>query len=236
MVWMLYGSSRPERFGSPRPTSTTSPVSRPYLSTVPDVSTVVARLRAYSLLLNKGLIRVGRPLPAHAEFTLVSVHDPYGYASARQLSLFRRPLPTTNLPFLSTEMWDGRETIQPIDGPGKGLRVDLGRLVHDVALGPEQGTHAPAALRIQQIVSFELGLFTTQVSDTVAGDLASAGALGGPQTLYRQPFYIGINDPLARNLRAVVNIAEDLATAFLPLEGIRAIVREAAHEKEADRR
>ena len=34
--------------------------------------------------------------------------DPYGHASATQLSLFRRPLPTTNLRFLSTINWDGR--------------------------------------------------------------------------------------------------------------------------------
>ncbi len=42
--------------------------------------------------------------------------------------------------------------------------------------------------------------------------------------------------PLLRHLRAVINISEELATAFLPLEGIRAIVREAAHEKEAGER
>ncbi|HYX69647.1 MAG TPA: hypothetical protein VE825_10980, partial [Terriglobales bacterium] len=75
-----------------------------------DVSTMAARQQAYSMLLNKGLIRVGVGIPANAEFELIAVNDPYGYASAKELSLFRRPLPSTNLKFLSTVMFDGRET------------------------------------------------------------------------------------------------------------------------------
>jgi hypothetical protein len=165
-----------------------------------DFSTVAARLQAYYLLLSRGLIRVGLGIPANAQFRLVSVRDPYGYASAWKLSLFRRPLPTTNLSFLSSVMWDGRETARPITtGTSRALQADLAQLVRDVATGPEQAAHAPGARRTQQIVSFELGLFTAQTSDTVAGDLASAGALGGPQRLYRQPFYVGINDPLGHS-------------------------------------
>ncbi|HEX9101547.1 MAG TPA: hypothetical protein VF997_05050, partial [Polyangia bacterium] len=81
-----------------------------------DVSTEAARRAAYSMLLAKGLIRVGIGIPSDAEFELAAVDDPYGFASAAQLSLFRRPLPSTNLGFLSTVMWDGRETFaaQPI--------------------------------------------------------------------------------------------------------------------------
>jgi hypothetical protein len=56
------------------------------------------------MLLTKGLIRVGIGVPSNAEFELIEVDDPYGYASAIELSLFRRPLPTTNLPFLATVM------------------------------------------------------------------------------------------------------------------------------------
>ena len=73
-----------------------------------DVSTLAARRAAYSMLLSKGLIRIGIGVPANAEFELVAVDDPYGHASASDLSLFRRPLPSTNLGFLSTLMWDGR--------------------------------------------------------------------------------------------------------------------------------
>src|SRR5437868_1263383 len=42
-----------------------------------DVSTTEARRSAYSLLLNKGLIRVSLPIPSSAEFTLAGVSDPY---------------------------------------------------------------------------------------------------------------------------------------------------------------
>src|SRR5689334_12390898 len=76
-----------------------------------DVSTLAKRRQAYSMLLNKGLIRVGLPVPATAEFELVAVDDPYKFASAAELSLFRRPLPTANLKFDSTVMWDGREVV-----------------------------------------------------------------------------------------------------------------------------
>jgi hypothetical protein len=75
-----------------------------------DVSTTKARRSAYSMLLTKGLIRVGIGIPANAEFELVAVDDPYSYASPSELSLFRRPLPTTNLRFLTATMWDGRES------------------------------------------------------------------------------------------------------------------------------
>ncbi len=75
-----------------------------------DVSTVAARKVAYSMLLTKGLIRVGIGIPDSAEFELVDVDDPYDFATATELSPVRRPLPTANLKFLSTVMWDGRET------------------------------------------------------------------------------------------------------------------------------
>src|SRR5689334_10715476 len=81
-----------------------------------DVSTVDARRSAYSMLLSKGLIRVGIGMPTGpgVEFELIAVDDPYGHASAQDLSLFRRPLPATNLKFLSTVMWDGRETFKDL--------------------------------------------------------------------------------------------------------------------------
>lgn len=49
-------------------------------SPLADTSTVEARRAAYSMLLTKGLIGIGLPVPATAEFELVSVQDPYGYA------------------------------------------------------------------------------------------------------------------------------------------------------------
>src|SRR6266853_4989971 len=136
-----------------------------------DVSSVAARRSAYSMLLTKGLIRVGIGVPATADFELVAVDDPYRFASSTELSLFRRPLPTTNLEFLATVMWDGRETFA-----GQSVHFDLS----DQANGATQG-HAAAinplsdAVR-QQIVSFELGLFTTQAVDHDGGNLGAQGA------------------------------------------------------------
>jgi hypothetical protein len=53
-----------------------------------------------------GVVRVGLPIPATAEFDPVAVDAPYHFVSAAELSLFRRPLPITNLKFDSTVMWD----------------------------------------------------------------------------------------------------------------------------------
>ena len=57
-----------------------------------------------------GLIRVSMPVPADAEFELDRGRRSVPPLEAADLSMFRRPLPTTNLKFLSTVMWDGRET------------------------------------------------------------------------------------------------------------------------------
>ena len=58
---------------------------------------------AFSLLLTKGLIRVGRSTsPPDAEFEIVAVDDPYRCgAPLTSASMYRRPLPTANLRFLS---------------------------------------------------------------------------------------------------------------------------------------
>src|SRR5262249_60704060 len=96
-------------------------------SPLADTSTFEARRAAYSMLLTKGLIRVGLSVPPTAEFELLAVDDPYGYAGhndkANELSLFRRPLPSTNLNFLSAIMWDGRETFQK--GSSSAIHFDL---------------------------------------------------------------------------------------------------------------
>ena len=167
-------------------------------SPLADVSTVEARRAAYNMLLTKGLIRVSISIPANAEFELVSVHDPYGYAgnnaNGNELSLFRRPLPSTNLAFLTAVMWDGRETFQK--GSSAAIHFDLS----DQANGATQG-HAQAPSPIDQktrdaIFAYETTLYTAQVFDGTAGDLHSAGAAGGPEELSLQPFVFGANDPL----------------------------------------
>ena len=159
-----------------------------------DVSTLAAKRAAYRMLLTKGLIRVGIGIPANAEFTLVDVDDPYGCATAAELSLFRRPLPSTNLPFLSTVMWDGRES-----EPGHSLAQNLRQQAIDATMGHAQGTVAPTDQEIDDIVALESGLFTAQIEDRGAGRLNEHGANGGPRALSAQPFFLGINDPLGGN-------------------------------------
>jgi cytochrome c peroxidase len=156
-----------------------------------DVSTVEARRSAYSMLLTKGLIRVGIGVPSNAEFELIDVDDPYGYASATELSLFRRPLPATNLPFLATVMWDGRETF-----PGQTIHFDLSDQANGATLGHAAAINALTEIQREAIVKFETGLFTAQSTDNAAGVLNAQRGAGGPLTLSRQPFYIGINDVL----------------------------------------
>jgi hypothetical protein len=156
-----------------------------------DLSALRKRRRAFSLLLNKGVIRIGLDVPANAEFEIVDVDDPYRcgapYTSA---SMYRRPLPSTNLDFLSTVMWDGRETV-----PGQAIELDLMTQARDATTGHAQGA-PPADALLREIVDFERGLYTAQIRDWWAGSLRDDGAHGGPRALSRQSFCIGINDPL----------------------------------------
>jgi hypothetical protein len=153
-----------------------------------DVSTKAKRRQAYSMLLNKGLIRVGLPVPATAEFELIGVDDPYQFASAAELSLFRRPLPTANLKFDSTVMWDGREVV-----PGSPVVPELQTQSSDATTGHAKGQPLSQAQR-ESIAQFETEIGSAQIWDNQAGDLRAAGAEGGPDAILAQPFYVGIND------------------------------------------
>ncbi len=168
------------------------------VSPLADVSTLRARRQAFGLLLDRALIRVGIGLPDVREFDLIAVDDPHGFASARELSLFRRILPSTNLRFLSTVMWDGRETFRD-PGSSTGfatLHFDLADQSNAATQGHAQAAVALDDAQREAIVSFEMQLFTAQTWDWRAGYLADRGAQGGPEVLPAQEFYFGINDPL----------------------------------------
>jgi cytochrome c peroxidase len=163
-----------------------------------DTSTVQERRKAYSLLLSRGLIRIHLSLPDGAEFTVQSVNNPYGCSDTSTLSMYRRPLPTTNLGFLSTLMWDGRESTPPstqkITYPNTGqLLADLAHQAMDATTTHAQG-EVPTPSQVQDIVTFETALRTAQAVDYEAGFLNDGGATGGPVALASQPFFIGIND------------------------------------------
>ena len=178
-----------------------------------DVSSLAAMRIAYSLVMGKGLIRIGLPMQPGMQFQIIGVDDPYGCNTNPITGLtgpqngiasfYRRPLPSANLGFLSTIMWDGREP-------------NLFQQSVDATLGHAQGNPpGPTANQQQQIVGFEGcttaftpgqcaniptggGVFTAQAFDAEAGYLAADGASGGPVTLSQQvgSFEICTNDPL----------------------------------------
>jgi hypothetical protein len=152
---------------------------------------------------------------AGLEFQISDIHDPYGCntnpttgltgSTAGTVSVYRRPLPTANLGFLNTIMWDGREP-------------SLFSQAVDATLGHAQGVAAPTAEQQQQIVTFEgctqaadpalcaetpagAGVFTAQIFDDAGQFLFGNGANGGPISLSQQlaKFFIGVNDPLGQN-------------------------------------
>ena len=188
---------------------------------------------AYSLLLNMGLIRSGIAFPSSSlprQFEILSVDDPYNCTTnsttglsaipttsttTGAVSLYRRPLPTTNIVFLTTLQWDGREP----DLFSLGLHSTRNHL---------QSTTDPTPAQLQQMVTFEgcdtqnqstkqgttpasmlcantppgSGIFTAQISDDDAKHLDAAGARGGPKALSQDlaGFFIGINDPFGIRL------------------------------------
>ena len=164
-----------------------------------DTTTVEGRRNAYSLLLSRGLIRISLSLPDNVEFTVEKVKNPYGCNDTVTLSMYRRPLPATNLKFLSTLMSDGRESTPPstqkitYPDPETALRTDLAHQAIDATTGHAQGA-VPTAAQVQDIVNFEMSLRTAQAIDYFAGFLNGDGASGGPAALASQEFFIGIND------------------------------------------
>jgi cytochrome c peroxidase len=164
-----------------------------------------------SLVLNNGLIRVGLTLPPNttdsspAQYTITAVEDPYGCAlttngqGQQVVSVYRRPLPTTNLGFLSAVMFDGRESLLYPLNNGKtlatNLNIDLTQQATDATLIHAQANEPPTATQLSQMVAFELSLNSAQLADFSAGSL-SKGANGGAQYLSTQNYYPGINDSL----------------------------------------
>lgn len=187
--WALSPAEVQQRFLR---TAGTDPVFRPVDgATCPsdDTSTVWARMRAYHLLLTKGLIRIQLDVPANADFQVLKVETPYACNDTQQVSVYRRPLPATNLRFLTTVMWDGRESPS-----GRSLTDSLRSQAFDAIMGHQQAATPPSPQTVDQIVQFESSLYSAQVRDVRAGWLNRHGAQGGPDLLLTQPFFPGINN------------------------------------------
>lgn len=174
-----------------------------------DTSTVDGRRAAYSLLISRGLIRITIAVPANAEFNVAGVVNPYGCGDPSTLSMYRRPLPATNLRFLTAVMWDARESspemgtqkITYATNPGD-LMADLAHQALDATNGHAQASVPLTTQQQQAIANFEAGLASAQMLDSQAGPLDAGGATGGPAALATQTmpaFFVGINDPLGGN-------------------------------------
>ena len=166
-----------------------------------DVSTVAGRFAAYSLLRTRGLFRIAIGVPANADYAVTSVKNPYGCNETGVISQYRRPLPASNLRFLSAVMWDGRESTPAAgttrivyDSYPSALQSDLAHQALDATMGHAQGDGSrPTAAEQQQIVNFEMALYTAQSAGLLTGPLNAHGANGGPAPLTTQPFFISVN-------------------------------------------
>ena len=99
------------------------------------------------------MIRIAIAVPSDADYIVTSVNNPYACNETNVISQYRRPLPATNLPFLSMVMWDGREST-PLTGTTKTLfnnyPTSLGATWRTNRWTPRSGTHretGPGPLR-----------------------------------------------------------------------------------------
>ncbi len=168
------------------------------------------------------------------EWVLTVEYDPFNCEldaqyglPANLLSVYRRPLPATNVAFLGQDgttpdkfdiMWDAREP-------------DLRTQFINATLFHGQTNVEPSASLVTQGVEFQSRMFTAQTLDFWAGDLTGAGldgALGGPTNLYNwrqsvsplcvtQPDGLvcaGIKEKMLTDDGTRVNRASELYTAF----------------------
>ena len=190
-----------------------------------DVSTPAAMAQAFSLLTAKGLIRINIPMQAGFQFQIVNVQDTNGSdcntnpntgitgPQSGFANFYRRPIPSTNLGSEPNIMWDTREP-------------SLQHQALDATTGHAQASVIPTDPVLNQIVSFESGVYDAQSLDTGlagisvagAGDLTGAdgsGATGGAQTLAQTiaAFTTGENNPFGGNFNpAVFNIYDAFGT------------------------
>jgi len=157
-----------------------------------DLSTPESRRAAFGLLLQLGVVRIGKTLPATADFTveaqntprfgpLPNPNDPQAPPGSSTLSLFRRPLVNTNVHFDTAVLWDGRASITDMrDQVQRAARTLL------LAGGPTAGPLGDVSdADADEVAAFMLGVFTDQIVDADAGKLDARGATGGVDALTR---------------------------------------------------
>ncbi len=184
-------------------------------SDCPPIPPQLPDARNSSMVLNYGVIREQIGIPSGADYSLYAATNPKhclippgSSAISGDLLIFRRPLPATNLVFLSEVRWDGRETVDTIT-TGLGLTnigplvVDLGSQANHASINHEQSQPILGTQTLTDIVAFEQNLYTAQLSinSLILGH--TAGPLFIADTLARS-FFIGQNDPLGANFSSTV--------------------------------
>jgi hypothetical protein len=168
---------------------------------------------SHSLLLQRGLFRIARSWPPRdannrpikPEFSIEVVRDPtrcnldahYGLQSRQpMISVYRRPRPVTNIRYLVAvgSIFEPKNGLPLPRDPETGEQTS-GNLMADARARTLKAqaldamrthlefTGQPSAAILRQLMDFESGLFTAQVSDRWGGALDAAGAQGGPEPL-----------------------------------------------------
>ncbi len=180
-------------------------------SDCPPISAAQRPQKAFSSqLVDFGLIRIEIGIPSAAGFSLVSATNPQrcalapgSVAAGGQLFMFRRPLPSTNLIFDSTIMWDGRETLQKVTTTAgfqgeAPLLFDLDDQANSATTGHAQGAAITGTPAQADILAFETNLYSAQ-SIMAFQPMSAKGANGGARYLadvVAPAFAVGVNDPL----------------------------------------
>jgi len=157
-----------------------------------DLSTEASRRAAFApTLLGLGLTRFTRTLPATSEFTVLAVEDPSGFSTPARFLNFRRPTATANEARTSSILWTAGAQ------PSIGAAV-AGLFVGAATLHLQRDPASPTPVEQQNAGrDFLLDLFFAQIVDNRAGRLDAAGAKGGPENVFLQPFTLGVNDILS---------------------------------------
>lgn len=198
---------------------------------------------AHSLLLDYGLIRVERPWPprdadgrvVQPDFDVEVVRDPWGCnsapaygpaASTPRLSVYRRPRPVANLKYLVAAgfEYDPKQGLPLPRDAETGVLVSgnlmadaraptLAAQARDAALSHLEYAGVLTPLQLQQIVAFEMRVFTAQQRGARGGELDAAGAEGGPRKLLEsEPGQLGsIGIPVWSEFAAWEQAAKDPA-------------------------
>ncbi|MCC7461226.1 MAG: hypothetical protein IT480_02055 [Gammaproteobacteria bacterium] len=196
---------------------------------------------SHSLLLDHGLIRVERPWPPRdaaggvirPDFKVEVVRDPWGCntgpaygpaATTPRISVYRRPRPAANFKYRSAAgfEYDPKQGL-PLPRDPETQALVSGNLMadaraptlyaqaRDAALSHLEFMGALSPAQLQQIVGFEMRVFTAQQRDRHGGGLDQGGAEGGPRKLMEsEPGQLGsIGVPVWSEFAAWEKAAQD---------------------------